>query len=267
MRHVELGLLLVLSALRALLPWPTTVGAIILKAALLGTALLAALLIVLVVRPFLASESWMGWVRALLLLDSLLCVALNAMAGAVAIGLGGNALEHALTSGAVVAFAACVLTFAVLFCGVAWHVYADARAERRRADAARARLRRLEKQRMRVVLAAAATPPPPPPPSGPPGDAPQGTPQEAPTPPLPARVSAPASVRVLGLDDTEGGGSGGGDSADASPFRTPLASHRSLSRGTALSSRLLVLSPLQASTPRIAGRPGSMRGGAAAADL
>lgn len=155
MRHVELMLLLTLSILRALLPWPVTLSGIIVKTSISVSALLFALVTVIWVRPFLASEAWMGWVRALLLLDSVFCVLLNAAAGAASLGLGGSTLASALSTGSIACFACCMSTFAVLLLGVAYHVYSDARAEKRRADAAELRARR--RVRMQHAHAAASS--------------------------------------------------------------------------------------------------------------
>ena len=246
MRHVELGLLVILSAMRAVLPWPTALGSIALKAGLLSTSLLAALVTVLVVRPFLASEAWMGWVRALLLLVSLLCVTLNAAAGAVFIDLGGVALRSALDVGAVIAFCASVATMAVLFGGVAWHVYSDALAERRRLDASRARLRRFEQQRMRALLAGG-------------GGVSTASPSSTAHLTWSARgdatkvcASTPPSARLLrdGVDVL------GADeailAANVEPAAATSASHRSLKRGSVFSSRQLLHAPQLSVTLRAA---------------
>lgn len=238
MRHVELGLLVILSALRAVLPWPTTLGAIALKAALLSVSLLAALVTVLVVRPFLAAEAWMGWVRALLLLVSLLCVALNAAAGAVFVGFGGVMLQSALDVGAVIAFCASVVTMAVLFGGVAWHVYSDALAERRRLDASRARLRRFEQQRMRALLTGAGSVATASPSStAQPGRSAQGVASSvgAVTQPPSARILRDG-VDVLGADDAT-------LAANVESASATSASHRSLKRGSVFSARQLSLAP------------------------
>jgi len=72
-RHAELALLLVLSLCRALLPRPVDLKDIILKCALSSIALAVSLIHVLVKQPFIPSERWMGWMRATLLFDSILC--------------------------------------------------------------------------------------------------------------------------------------------------------------------------------------------------
>lgn len=61
-KHIDLGLLLLLSLFRALLPRPMDLGRIVAKATIICTALLAACTHVLWVRPYLNADAWMGWV-------------------------------------------------------------------------------------------------------------------------------------------------------------------------------------------------------------
>ena len=129
MRHVDLFLLLVLSALRALLMWPSTLSGIVLKASLSGGALVVVLVLVIWTRPFIESEAWMGWVRSLLLVDSLICVVLNALAAAVSIGLGGSSASLALIYGSIVCFVLCTITFASIFVMVALFTFWGAKRE------------------------------------------------------------------------------------------------------------------------------------------
>jgi len=63
-KHIDLGILLLLSILRALLPHPGGIGGIAAKAAVICVVLLAACAHVLWFRPYLDSDAWMGWVRA-----------------------------------------------------------------------------------------------------------------------------------------------------------------------------------------------------------
>lgn len=61
-KHLDLGLLLLLSLFRALLPRPSTIGSIFGKAAAICTVLAVAAVHVLLVRPYLEADAWMGWV-------------------------------------------------------------------------------------------------------------------------------------------------------------------------------------------------------------
>lgn len=63
-KHIDLGILLLLSLLRALLPHPGGISGIAAKTAVICVALLAACAHVLWFRPYLDSDAWMGWVRA-----------------------------------------------------------------------------------------------------------------------------------------------------------------------------------------------------------
>jgi len=86
-KHLDLGLLLLLSLFRALLPRPTTLAGIAGKTATVCVALLASCAHVLWVRPYLEADAWMGWVRALLLMDSLGVTLLGATTLAMDAGL------------------------------------------------------------------------------------------------------------------------------------------------------------------------------------
>lgn len=62
-KHVDLGLLLLLSLFRALLPRPAALGVLLAKTTVLCIALLGACVHVLWTRPYLEADAWMGWVR------------------------------------------------------------------------------------------------------------------------------------------------------------------------------------------------------------
>jgi hypothetical protein len=125
-KTIDLVLLLLLSLLRALLPRPASLAVVAVKAVVAGSALLAVAALVLVTRPYLRTDAWKRWVRALLLLDSAGCVALNACAAAIDLGAGGSGLVHAFSVGAWVLLCACVVTMAVLFVGFARAMYTGA---------------------------------------------------------------------------------------------------------------------------------------------
>lgn len=62
-KHADLGLLLILSLFRALLPRPATLGLLIGKTVVLCAAIFSACVHVLWTRPYLEADAWMGWVR------------------------------------------------------------------------------------------------------------------------------------------------------------------------------------------------------------
>ena len=155
-RHTELALLLVLSVHRGLVPSPATLQDITTKAAVTCTALLAALAHLLVVQvregafisrsgqdgswarpmrgplppqPFIPGESWMTWVRAALLVDSMGCALLNAAVSAIDAELASPAVRRAVDVGSPLLLCFCVLTLAILVLGVAYHIYIDAAKE------------------------------------------------------------------------------------------------------------------------------------------
>lgn len=122
-KWVDLGLLLLLSLLRALMPRPATVVSIVLKASIACAGILAVALHVAVVRPFPRRDSWKGWVRFFLLLDAAGCVAMNAAVSLQDYGLSSRAMDDAVRGGAFALFAACVLTLTVLMGGVLLSAY------------------------------------------------------------------------------------------------------------------------------------------------
>jgi hypothetical protein len=71
----------------------------------------------------------MGWVRAMLLLDSVGCAMLNAAVSALDIGAGGAKLRSSIAGGSFVLFAMCALTLLVLLAGFGYHMYKDAGIE------------------------------------------------------------------------------------------------------------------------------------------
>jgi hypothetical protein len=127
-KHIDLALLLLLSLLRVLLNRPTTLGAVVAKAAVACFFLLLVCAHVIVVRPFLAGQSWKGWVRVMLLVDSAGCVLLNAAAAAADLSAAANTgspspSRTSIYAGSVVLFAACVLTLIVLLVGFVVSAY------------------------------------------------------------------------------------------------------------------------------------------------
>lgn len=116
-KWIDLGLLLLLSLLRTLMPQPTSVLAIVEKASVACAGILTVALHVAVVRPFPRRDSWKGWVRFFLLIDAAGCVAMNAAVTLQDYGLSSVYLDNAVRGGAFALFAACVLTLAVLLGG------------------------------------------------------------------------------------------------------------------------------------------------------
>ena len=122
-RFVDLALLLILALLSTLLARPTGVAQIAAKAGVSCAALLLAAGYVAWARPFHATDTWKGWVRVLLLLDSVACTVVNALVSLSDVGIGGTALSGAIPAAATAAFAACAATFAVLVVGFAAFMY------------------------------------------------------------------------------------------------------------------------------------------------
>lgn len=134
-KHLDLTVLLTLSLLRGALPRPTTLGGIVCKAAVSVAVLLGSLVHVLVVWPHV--EAWMGRVRALLLIDAIGCILLNAAAAALDAGLLAGRSD-ALGAASLALLALCAVTVAVLLCGFAAQLLADAGAEQKAIDAVHA---------------------------------------------------------------------------------------------------------------------------------
>lgn len=122
-RFADLALLLILALLSALLARPTGVAQIATKAGVSCAALLLAAGYVAWTRPFHATDAWKGWVRVLLLLDSVACTVVNALVSLSDAGIGGPVLTAAIPAAATAAFAACAATFAVLVVGFAAFMY------------------------------------------------------------------------------------------------------------------------------------------------
>lgn len=130
-RHIELGLLLVLSAYRALLPRPATLVEALTKGSIIGAAITASLVHLIVANPFFPTERWMGWVRAALLVDALLCTLINAAVASIDAGFVNFTLIEILARGPPILFAACCVTLLVLVGGFSWHMYTAAITEQR----------------------------------------------------------------------------------------------------------------------------------------
>jgi len=96
MRHTDLGLKLLLAALQAFLPTPSSAAALIGKCAAVCTATLALAAHTLLVRPFAPAHAWKGPVYAALLVLAAACAAVNAWAGALDLGLLGGPGAHVL---------------------------------------------------------------------------------------------------------------------------------------------------------------------------
>ncbi len=103
-RHTELCVLLFLSLLRALWLSPATLSLVAARAGAACAVLLAALVYGLAVRPYFSLEyaRWLGWARALLLIDAVGFALVNAAVAAVAGELGGSSswLGDAIAAGA-----------------------------------------------------------------------------------------------------------------------------------------------------------------------
>lgn len=117
-------LLLVLALLRALVPRPTNVTLISMKAAVSCTFLLAVCAHVLLVRPYVPQQAWKNWVRALLLFDSAGCALLNAAVSALDAGLGGPRLRASVPVGSYILLVLCCITLVVLLWRFVVSVYA-----------------------------------------------------------------------------------------------------------------------------------------------
>lgn len=124
-KHLDLGLLALLSVFRALLPHPDDLAGIAAKSGVLCAVLLVACVHVMWTRPYV--EAWMNWVRALLLVDSIAITLLNAIVCAHDAGFRG--LADAIVLGGYTVVALCVATLAVLVIGCCWYAYKGAGQE------------------------------------------------------------------------------------------------------------------------------------------
>lgn len=125
-RSIDLCLLLVLALLSVLMASPTDLTGIAAKACIACVALVLVCAHVLWTRPFRPEDAWQGWVRALLLLDSVACAVLNALVSASDISHGGVVFSQSIAGFSILVFACCVLTFIVLIVGVSVYMYQGA---------------------------------------------------------------------------------------------------------------------------------------------
>lgn len=136
-KHLDLCLLFLLSVFRALLPRPTSIVAIVCKAFTISAALLLSCVHVVWARPYLEEDAWMGWVRALLLLDALGIILLNAEAAAIDAQACPVGCETALAAGSYLVLVMCIVTLVVLVVGFAMYAYKGASVEQRAIDNAK----------------------------------------------------------------------------------------------------------------------------------
>lgn len=140
-KGIDLGLSLVLSVLRAALPSPSTLSAIVLKACIAGFALCVVALHTVLARPFPQVDAWKApvsarcislprvnrvplvtphlafvKVRALILFDSMLCVVINACVSALDLG-PDAALSSAVSATSYLLTACAAVTSVALLVG------------------------------------------------------------------------------------------------------------------------------------------------------
>lgn len=123
MKSIDLCLLLVLALLAVLMSSPVDLTGIATKASIASVALCFLCILVLWMRPFRADDAWQGWVRAMLLLDSVACAVLNALVSANDISDNRAALVGPIAGFSIVVFVCCIITFAVLIVGVSVYMY------------------------------------------------------------------------------------------------------------------------------------------------
>jgi len=71
------------------------------KATVICAVLLASCVHVLLARPYLEADAWMGWVRALLLMDSVGITLINAVAAMADIGVGAESATASMEAGSL----------------------------------------------------------------------------------------------------------------------------------------------------------------------
>lgn len=157
-KHLDIALALSLAVLEALLPRPSTLALAITKASCIAAATLSLCVHILVMRPFAAMHAWKGRVRALILVMSAGCAAINAGVSAIYLGLDSPRLATALEVGAYVLLCTFGVTILVLVISVGRAMYAGARDEQRDVDArllaaTRTTSRKLTSQRRMSALA------------------------------------------------------------------------------------------------------------------
>lgn len=134
-KHLDIALALLLALLEALLPRPSTLALAIAKASCIASATLSLCVYILVARPFAAVHAWKGHVRALILVMSAGCAAINAGVSARFIGLDSPRLATALEVGAYVLLCTFGVTILVLVISVGRAMHAGALDEQRGVDA------------------------------------------------------------------------------------------------------------------------------------
>lgn len=125
-KFIDLLLLGALALLGALVVRPSVLGLIVTKAAVSCSLLFAVCCHVVIVRPYAPLHAWKNWVRALLLLDSVGCVLLNAANSAQDAGLNGPHLRVSIFVGSYILFSLFCVTLAVLLWQFGLSMYAGA---------------------------------------------------------------------------------------------------------------------------------------------
>jgi len=106
--HTELALIFILSSYRAFLPLPLSSADITTKAVIISIALIGSLTYGLIMRPYVHSERWMGWIRSALLVDALGCTLVTSAIALEDSGLGGPATHEVIVKGSLALTASCI---------------------------------------------------------------------------------------------------------------------------------------------------------------
>lgn len=133
-RHLDLLAVLVLATLEALIPRPTTLQAVLLKALVSEVDLVGLLVLLLVARPYTTGHRWKLPVRALLLATSAACAALNAATSAIDLGHSTPELVSSVQVGAYAVLAMFLLTALSIVIGFGWEMNRSARVAAKAAE-------------------------------------------------------------------------------------------------------------------------------------
>lgn len=150
MRFADLGLALLLAALRALLPHPSTQGLVVLKATLAGVAPLGLAATIILARPYHALKAWQGHVRAALLVVTAGTAALNACVSAQALGWGGSSVSSSIAWGSYALLASWSFALVLLITCFARAVWTSAHIEKKAMEARRSRAQPQPSESQRV---------------------------------------------------------------------------------------------------------------------
>jgi hypothetical protein len=130
-KHADLLLTLTLAILKALLPYPSTLSQVLLKACIVTLIALGLASHSLFARPFLPADAWKGWVRALILVITAGSAISNACSSLTKLGHAGESVTEGVSILSYVLLGLVGITAVVLVVGFCHSVWVSAAIEQR----------------------------------------------------------------------------------------------------------------------------------------